>query len=148
MDASLLSARADRGSYRHFLTIPTRWMDNDVYGHVNNVVYYSYFDTVINDYLTRLNGHDMVGGPVIHVTAETMCRYRKSVSFPQVLSAGLRVGRLGSSSVRYEMSLFVEDQAEPAASGHVIDVFVDRETMRPVQIPQTIRGSLERLLVE
>lgn len=147
MDASSISAQADRNSYRHFLAIPTRWMDNDVYGHVNNVVYYSFFDTLINDYLTRVNGHDMAGGAVIHVTAETMCRYRKSISFPQVVNAGLRVGRLGTTSVRYEMSLFVEEETDAAASGHVIDVFVDRETMRPVEVPATIRGSLARLLV-
>ena len=141
-----MSSATDRAAYRHFLRIPTRWMDNDAYGHVNNAVYYSYFDTVINDYLARLNGHDMVGGAVIHITAETMCRYRKSVAFPQVLCAGLRVGRLGTTSVRYEMSLFIEDDPEPAASGYVVDVFVDRQTMRPVQIPEPIRSSLGRLI--
>jgi len=141
-----MSSATDRAAYRHFLRIATRWMDNDVYGHVNNAVYYSYFDTVINDYLTRLNCHDIVGGPVIHVTAETMCRYRRSVAFPQVLSAGLRVGRLGRTSVRYEMSLFVEDDPEAAASGYVVDVFVDRLTMRPVPIPPRVRASLERLI--
>src|SRR5579872_7076727 len=95
-----------RAHYRHFLPIATRWMDNDVYGHVNNVVYYSYFDSVINRYLISAGGLNIAEGPVIGVAAESHCRYRRAVSFPAVLDAGLRVGKLGRSSVRYEIGIF------------------------------------------
>src|SRR5438876_5963253 len=90
-----------RSGYRHFLAIPTRWMDNDIYGHVNNVVYYSYFDTVINEYLICIGGLDIHGAPVIGIAVETRCRFHASLVFPEVIDAGLRVGKLGNSSVRY-----------------------------------------------
>src|SRR3712207_4328515 len=94
-----------RGNYRHFLEIPTRWMDNDIYGHVNNVVYYSYVDTVINRYLISAGGFDPHNDPTVGITPETRCWFKKSITYPQVVDAGLRVGRLGSSSVRYEVGL-------------------------------------------
>jgi acyl-CoA thioester hydrolase len=135
-----------REAYPHVLAIPTRWMDNDVYGHVNNVQYYSYFDTVINGYLIRAGGLDIHAGATIGVCAESHCTYRAAISFPEVVYAGLRVGSLGRSSVRYEIGLFREDDAEPAATGWFVHVFVDRASRRPVDIPEPIRAALERLL--
>ena len=104
-----------RTDYRHFLAIPTRWMDNDIYGHVNNVVYYSYFDTVVNEYLIREGGLDIATGATIGLAVETFCQFHQPLTFPEVIDAGLRVGKLGSSSVRYEIGLFRMGQAEPAA---------------------------------
>ena len=135
-----------RENYRHFLIIPTRWMDNDIYGHVNNVIYYSYFDTVINEYLMREGGLDPHDGTVVGVAVETMCRFRKSLAFPQIVDAGLRVGKLGKSSVRYEVGLFAAGDAEPAATGHFVHVFVERPSMRPVPIPDRLRACMERLV--
>jgi acyl-CoA thioester hydrolase len=136
-----------RERFLHFVTVPTRWMDNDVYGHVNNVVYYAFFDTVINRYLIAEGGLDIGGGPVIGVAAESHCRYRRPVSFPNDLEAGLRVGRLGRSSVRYEIGLFAPGDDEAAAFGWFVHVFVDRATRRPAPIPERIRTALARLLV-
>ena len=134
-----------RENYPHFLAIPTRWMDNDVYGHVNNVVYYSYFDTVINDYLMAEGGLDYSGGDVVGIAVETMCQFHKSMSFPDVVDAGLRVGKLGNSSARYEIALFRAGDTEPAATGHFVHVFVRRPEQTPVPIPVPIRRALERL---
>ena len=136
---------AGRADYPHFLAIPTRWMDNDIYGHVNNVVYYSYFDTVINEYLVREGGLDIHGGAVVGVCAESRCNFRDSFAFPETVEAGLRVGHLGRRAVRYEIGLFKAGAAEPAAEGHFVHVFVDRATMTPVAIPEPIRTALERL---
>ncbi len=134
-----------RARYPHFLTIPTRWMDNDIYGHVNNVVYYSYFDTVINGYLIDPGGLDIHGGPVVGVCAESACRYRAAFAFPETVEAGLRVAHLGRSSVRYEIGLFKTGEEAAAAEGHFVHVFVDRESMTPVSIPASIRAALERI---
>lgn len=136
-----------RGAYRHFLTIPTRWMDNDVYGHVNNVVYYSYFDTVVNEYLLRHGVLDFERGATIGLVVETQCRYFAPLVFPQRVEGGLRVARLGTSSVRYEVGLFAEGAASSAAHGHFVHVYVDRETRRPVPLPQALRDALLPLLV-
>jgi acyl-CoA thioester hydrolase len=136
-----------RAGYPHFLAIPTRWMDNDLYGHVNNVVYYSYFDTVINEYLIREGGLDIHRGGVIGIAVETQCRFHAPLTFPETIDAGLRVGHLGNSSVRYEIGLFRAGEPEPAAAGHFVHVFVDRESQRPVPIPPAIRAALGRLLV-
>ena len=138
-----------RADYRHFMSLPTRWMDNDVYGHVNNVVYYSYFDTLINRYLIDAGGLDFREGPVIGLAVESLCRYHKSFAYPDTIDGGLRVGRLGTSSVRYEIGLFSTDknEAEARAEGHFVHVFVDRETQRPTPIPQAMRAALERLVV-
>src|SRR5262245_729342 len=116
---------SSRDSYRHFLKIPTRWMDNDVYGHVNNVTYYSYFDTVVNEYLIRAGVLDYERGETIGLVVETQCNYFESFAFPDVIDAGLRVTRLGSSSVRYEVGLFHEGEAQAAAQGHFVHVYVD-----------------------
>ncbi len=137
-----------RGDYRHFLAIPTRWMDNDVYGHVNNVVYYSYFDTVINEYLIREGGLDIHQGSVVGYAVESTCRFHRSFAFPERIDAGLRVGELGNSSVRYEIALFRQGEDKPAATGHFVHVFVDRPSAKPTAIPERIRSSLERLLAE
>jgi len=137
---------ADRRAFYHFLGIPTRWMDNDVYGHVNNAVYYAYFDTVINRYLIEAGGLDFRNGPVVGIAVETMCRFHRSFSYPDVVEAGLRVGLLGNSSVRYEVGLFAPCEEEARADGHFVHVFVERATMRPVPIPDPIRLALAKLL--
>jgi acyl-CoA thioester hydrolase len=121
-------------------------MDDDVYGHVNNVQYYAFFDTVINAYLIREGGLDIHAGPAIGLCAESHCEYHAALSFPDTVHAGLRVARLGRSSVRYEIGLFREDDADPAATGWFVHVFVDRESRRPVAIPDGVRVALERLL--
>jgi acyl-CoA thioester hydrolase len=141
-----LQTKKQRGDYPHVLVIPTRWMDNDIYGHVNNVVYYSFFDTVINDYLVRAGGLDIYAGPVIGLAVETQCRFHRPLAFPDAVDAGLRVGKLGRSSVRYEIGLFRVGDEEPAADGHFVHVFVDRVSRRPTPIPPPLRSALARLL--
>lgn len=136
-----------QNDYRHFLTIPTRWMDNDVYGHVNNVVYYSYFDTIINRYLIDAGGLDIHASPVVGIAVETFCRFRRPLAFPYPVEAGLRVGHLSNRSVRYEIGLFRGGDDEAAAAGHFVHVFCDRTTLEPVPIPAPIRAALERLRV-
>ena len=131
--------------YPHRLAIPTRWNDNDVYGHVNNVEYYAYFDTVINEYLIREGGLDIHAGEVIGICAESHCEFRAPLAFPATVMAGLRVGHLGRSSVRYEIALFGEGAGEPAATGWFVHVFVDRGTRRPADIPPRLRSALEAL---
>lgn len=132
-----------KSDYVHFQTIPTRWMDNDLYGHVNNVVYYSYFDTVVNRFLIEKGGLDIHQSPVIGVVVETMCSYRKSFAFPEPIVAGLRVAHLGRSSVRHEIGLFLENDPQAIARGYFVHAFVDRATNRPTAIPDTIRAALE-----
>jgi acyl-CoA thioester hydrolase len=137
-----------RAGYGHFLAIPTRWMDNDSYGHVNNVTYYSYFDTVVNEHLIRVGGLDIVSDPVVGYVVETTCRFRKPLTFPDTIDAGLRIVKLGISSVSYEIGLFRQGDNEPAATGHFVHVWVDRATQRPAPIPPRIRAALESLVVE
>jgi acyl-CoA thioester hydrolase len=134
-----------RDRYRRFLTIPTRWMDNDVYGHVNNVVYYSYFDTVVNEYLVYSGSLDIERSPVIGLVVETRCRFFSPITFPDTVHAGLRVARLGNSSVRYEIGLFRNDETSAAAQGHFVHVYVDRETRKPAALPPEMREALERV---
>ena len=136
-----------RADYRHFLTIPTRWMDNDAYGHVNNVVYYSYFDTVVNKYLIDAGALVIESSPVIGLVVETGCSYFAPITFPERVEAGLRVARLGNSSVRYETGLFRNDDPTPAACGHFIHVYVDRETRRPASLPEALRAALAPLVI-
>jgi len=135
-----------RDRYRRFLTIPTRWMDNDVYGHVNNVVYYSYFDTVVNGYLISSGALDIERSQVIGLVVETQCRFFKPLAFPDTVHAGLRVARLGNSSVRYEIGLFRNDEDAAAAQGHFVHVYVDRETRRPAGLPEEMREALVQIL--
>ena len=136
-----------RASYKHFLPIPTRWMDNDVYGHVNNVVYYSYFDTVVNDYLMRHGELDYRNGVVVGWVVETMCQYKKSLAFPESVDVGLRVAKIGNSSVRFEIGIFKQGDDEPAAFGHLVHVFVERAVQKAVAIPSAIRAALEKIRI-
>ncbi len=133
-----------RAAYAHVLEIPTRWADNDVYGHVNNVEYYAFFDTVINRWLIREGDLDIHGGAVIGLCAESHCSFRAAVEFPETIDAALRVGKLGRSSVRYEIGLFAQDGAA-AATGWFVHVFVDRETRRPTPPTDRLRTALEAL---
>ena len=135
-----------RGRFPHFHVIPTRWMDNDVYGHVNNVIYYSYFDTLINRYLIDEGGLDFKNGGVVGIAVETTCRFHKSFAYPEDIEAGLAVSHLGNSSVRYEIGLFASGEASARAEGHFVHVFVDRDSMRPVPIGDQMRAALQRLL--
>jgi acyl-CoA thioester hydrolase len=137
-----------RSAYRYFRVVPTRWMDNDIYGHVNNVQYYSFFDTVVNGYLIEQGVLDPLGGAVIGFVVETTCNYFESLSFPETIDAGLRVARIGGSSVRYEIGLFRAGAEHAAAQGHFIHVYVDRATRRPVPLPEDFRRALESSAVE
>ena len=134
-----------RSAYRHFLPIATRWMDNDVYGHVNNVVYYSYFDTVVNEYLISQGALDIANSPVIGLVVETGCSYFASIAFPEKIDAGLRVARIGNSSVRYEVALFREGGEESVAQGHFVHVYVDRATMKPQALGAALKAALQRI---
>jgi acyl-CoA thioester hydrolase len=137
-----------RSDYPHLQEIPTRWHDNDVYGHVNNVDYYAFFDTVINEWLIREGGLDIHGGQTIGLCAESHCKFLAPVSFPDVVEAGLRVGHLGNRSVRYEIELYRKDEGEPIAEGWFVHVFVDRDDRRPREMPDGIRACLDRLVVK
>ena len=134
-----------REEYKHFTTITTRWDDNDVYGHVNNVVYYSWFDTAVNGYLIEQGVLDIHHGDVIGLVVQTHCNYFSSVAFPQRVRAGVRVAHLGRSSVRYEIGLFADDAAVTVAKGHFVHVYVDRHTRRPVSLPGPLKAVLEKL---
>jgi acyl-CoA thioester hydrolase len=135
----------NRSAYRHFQAIPTRWMDNDVYGHVNNVVYYSYFDTVVNQYLIEQGVLDFERSQVIGLVVETQCRYFAPIAFPDIVHAGVRVAKLGNSSVRYEIGLFRNGDDAAAAQGHFVHVYVDRASRRPAALPAPMRAALEKL---
>lgn len=139
-------ARPDpRSAYRHFLPIQTRWSDNDAYGHVNNVVYYGWFDTVVNAYLIDAGALDIARSPVVGLVVETRCSYFSELAFPQPVEAGLRVARIGTSSVRYEIGIFAARGDVAAAQGHFIHVYVDRASRRPASLPAPLRAALERI---
>lgn len=135
----------DRSSYKHFLPLQTRWADNDIYGHVNNVAYYGYFDTIVNEYLISAGALDIHDGAVIGLVVETGCRYFAPLEFPQKLDGALRVAKIGNSSVRYEIAIFKEGEDAPAAEGHFVHVYVDRETRRPVSLPEKFRHLLGQI---
>jgi acyl-CoA thioester hydrolase len=142
----MMRAEANRRSeYKHFHAITTRWMDNDAYGHVNNVVYYSWFDTVVNQFLIASGVLDIERSPVIGLVIETQCNYFASVAFPDRVAAGLRVAKLGNSSVRYEVGIFRNDEDAASAQGHFIHVYVDRETRKPTAIPERMRMLLQSI---
>lgn len=141
-------ARAIRADYRVFYQISTRWMDNDLYGHINNVHYYSYFDTAIAHYLIGEGGLDPWRDDVIDFCVESGCSFHKGARFPDLITAGLKVTRLGRSSVRYEIGIFRNDDDEAAASGYFVHVFVDRTSQRPVPVPEAVRNALSRILAE
>ena len=134
-----------RSAYAHISSLSTRWMDNDVYGHINNVVYYSFFDTAVNRYLIEAGALDIHAGEVIGLVIETQCNYFAPLAFPHNVEAGLRVAHLGKSSVRYEVGLFAEGEALCAARGHFVHVYVDRESRRPVPLPPLLLQALQRL---
>ena len=135
----------DRAAYPFLLPVATRWDDNDVYGHVNNVRFYAFFDTAINSWLVREGGLDIHGGAVIGICAESHCAYHGSAAFPDRLEVGVRTAHVGRSSVRYELAVFREGNEAPAATGWFVHVFVDRRNRRPVELPTRLRESLERL---
>ena len=135
-----------RDAYRHFTRLTTRWMDNDVYGHLNNVVYYSLFDSAVNGYLIDAGALDIHRGDVIGLVVETHCNYFAPIAFPTRVDAGLRVTRIGSSSVRYEIGIFAEGEPLCAAHGHFVHVYVDRATRRPATLPAALNQILQGLL--
>jgi len=137
-----------RAAFAYFQTITTRWMDNDVYGHVNNVQYYSFFDTAVNGYLVGRGALDPARSDVIGLVVETRCNYFAPLSFPQDVDAGLRVGHIGTSAVRYEIGLFAQGADDAAAQGHFVHVYVDRHTRRPVVLPDFLKDVLVPLLAD
>ncbi|MDP3813878.1 thioesterase family protein [Pseudomonas sp.] len=136
-----------RRDYRHFQPLSTRWHDNDIYGHVNNVTYYSFFDSAVNSYLIEVGGLDIHNGDVVGFVVSSSCDYFASIAFPERIEIGLRVGKLGNSSVQYELAVFKAGEEEACAAGRFVHVFVDRASNRPVSIPQALRGALTALLV-
>lgn len=134
-----------RSAFPHFTALPTRWMDNDIYGHVNNVVYYSYFDTAVNAFLIARGVLDIHKGEVVGFVVDSGCSYYQPLAFPDVVHAGVRISKLGTSSVRYEIGLYRNDDAVPAAFGHFVHVYVERATGKPVAIPSATRKVLETL---
>lgn len=134
-----------RGDYAVFHPITTRWHDNDVYGHVNNVIYYAWFDTAVNAWAIREGLLDLAASPVVAIVAETGCRYYRPVAFPERVSVGIRVSRLGRSSVTYALGVFREEDETAAAEGHFVHVYVERATMRPVEMPTRVRAALAAL---
>lgn len=136
-----------RSDYRHFQPITTRWYDNDVYGHVNNVVYYGFFDTAVNTYLIEVGGLDIHDGDVVGFVVSSACDYFASIAFPERIEVGLRVGKLGNSSVQYELAIFKAGEDDACAAGRFVHVFVDRASNRPVPIPERLRAALAELVV-
>jgi acyl-CoA thioester hydrolase len=139
---------ARREHFRLFTPMPTRWMDNDAYGHVNNVVYYAWFDTAVNRFLIDSGSLDIETSPIVGLVVETGCRYRASVSYPQEVTIGLRVAKLGTSSVRYELAVFRAGEDSAAAEAHFVHVYVDRATQRPVPIPDDARAAMRGILAD
>ena len=138
----------NREDLKAWSKIPTRWMDDDIYGHVNNVVYYSYFDTAVNGNLIRATGQDIRSQDAIGIVVESGCTFHRELSFPQVIEAGLLVEKIGNSSVTYRVGLFIEEDSEPAASGHFVHVYVDREKRKPVRVPENIRQALRPIMLK
>jgi len=135
-----------RASFVHFTRLDTRWNDNDAYGHVNNIVYYAFFDTAVNRHLIETGCLDIHNSPVIGLVVETQCQYFKSIAYPDVVHVGIRVAKLGTSSVRYEIGLFANDDDAIAAKGHFVHVYVDRATNKSVPIPDKTRRVLQTLI--
>jgi acyl-CoA thioester hydrolase len=137
-----------RDDYRHFQPITTRWHDNDVYGHVNNVTYYSFFDSAVNRYLIEVGGLDIQAGSVVGFVVSSSCDFFASIAFPEPIEIGLRVGKLGNSSVQYELAVFKAGEEQACAAGRFVHVFVDRSSNLPVSIPENLRASMTVLLME
>lgn len=136
-----------RSEYRHFQPITTRWHDNDIYGHVNNVTYYSFFDSAVNTYLIERGGLDIHDGSVVGFVVSSSCDYFASIAYPDFIEVGLRVAKLGNSSVQYELAVFKVGEEEACAAGRFVHVFVDRGSNQPVPIPEALRVALQLLLV-
>lgn len=136
-----------RADYRHFQAITTRWHDNDIYGHVNNVTYYSFFDSAVNGYLIERGGLDIHDGEVVGFVVSSSCDYFASIAYPDLIEVGLRVGKLGNSSVQYELAVFKAGEEEACAAGRFVHVFVDRASNQPVAIPAELREAMEQLVV-
>ncbi|MBN9585284.1 MAG: thioesterase [Afipia sp. 62-7] len=134
-----------RKAYAYFQLMTTRWMDNDSYRHMNNTVYYSFFDSIVNQYLIENGVLDVEKSDVIGLVAETTCRYFKSVGFPSKINVGLRASHVGNSSIRYDIALFKDDEDEASAQGHFVHVYVKRDTGRPVSLPDTLRSVIAPL---
>ncbi|MCJ0877016.1 acyl-CoA thioesterase [Pseudomonas sp. JI-2] len=134
-----------RRDYKHFQPITTRWHDNDIYGHVNNVVYYGFFDTAVNNYLIQQGGLDIQDGDIVGFVVSSACDYFASIAYPDLIEVGLRVARLGNSSVQYELAIFREGEQEACAAGRFVHVFVERTSNRPTAIPGRLRAALEAL---
>ena len=143
-DAELIT----RDAFKYFHTVPTRWMDNDVYGHVNNVVYYAWIDTAINAHLIAKAGLDIKRAPIVGVVVETLCRYHREITFPDTVHVGIRVHRLGRTSVTYHIGIFRNDDPTPSATGHFVHVYINRETREAVRVPLYIRAILDGLTEE
>lgn len=137
---------ATRADYAHFTEIQTRWADNDAYRHVNNVVYYGFFDTAVNRRLIEAGALDLDHSPAVGLVVETQCRYFAPISFPDRVQVGLRVAKLGTSSIRYELAVFRNDEPQASAEGHFVHVYVDRASNRPVPLPDAVRRACEPLL--
>ena len=137
----------EKANYRYFLDIATRWMDNDIYGHVNNVTYYSYFDTIANHFLIQEGGLKIQGGDIVAFVVASECQYRSPIAFPGTIQSALRVNKLGNSSVQYGIAIFKDDEVLASAFGTFTHVFVERGTNTSVSIPSGIRSSLEELVV-
>ncbi len=135
-----------RAAYRHFQTITTRWLDNDAYGHVNNTVYYTWFDTVLNTFLIQNNVLDIHHGASIGLVVETQCNYFAPVTYPDTVHAGLRVSKLGNSSVRYEVGIFRNNDTAACAQGHLVHVYVERESRKSAQLPLDMRKLLQTIV--
>ncbi len=134
-----------RRDYKHFQSITTRWHDNDIYGHVNNVVYYGFFDTAVNNYLIQQGGLDIQDGDIVGFVVSSACDYFASIAYPDLIEVGLRVAKLGNSSVQYELAIFREGEQEACAAGRFVHVFVERASNRPTTIPGRLRAALEAL---
>ena len=146
-EARTADAAETRERFAHHTVLDTRWMDNDVYGHVNNVAYYSFFDTAVTRWLIERGLLDPQTSEHIGLVVETQCRYLRPISFPDVVTVGLRVAHLGSSSVRYELALFRGEDVAPAAVGHFVHVYVDRTTRAPTPVPEPLRRALQSLIM-
>jgi len=143
----MMSQTPQRTDYRHFQPVTTRWHDNDIYGHVNNVTYYSFFDSTVNSYLIERGGLDIHEGSVVGFVVSSACDYFASIAYPDLIEVGLRVAKLGNSSVQYELAIFRAGEAEACAAGRFVHVFVDRQSNQPVAIPAEMREALEHLTV-
>lgn len=136
-----------RSDFKHFTLITTRWADNDMYGHVNNVAYYAFFDTAVNRYLIEHGGIEPMTSPVIGLVVETACAYFQPLSYPENVEIGLIAARIGRSSVRYEIGIFAEGADSASAQGHFVHVYVDAKTRRPETLPAQLRAALGHIAV-